>query len=88
MITTQLINFANYTIGVILSWLPDWGGFPSEVSDAFSLIGSYMGLLDPLIPIAAIAVCVGIIFMVELGIFGFRSGKWIISHVPFVGGRS
>lgn len=74
-----------------LSWLtslfPVSSGFPQEVHTAATALGGYLGILDPLVPIATLTTVVGIIFSVELGIFGFKTLKWLISHVPGIGGR-
>jgi len=87
MITNALINMAVYLVGLVISWLPSSAGFPSAAHTAFAYFGSYVGMLDPLVPVATIFVCVGIVFGVEILIFGFRGVKWLISHIPFIGGK-
>jgi len=87
MITDALINMAVYLIGLVISWLPTSSGFPAASHSAFQYFGSYVGLLDPLVPVGTIFICVGIVFGIEILIFGFRGVKWIISHIPFIGGK-
>jgi len=62
-------------------------GFPEEVHTAANALGGYLGILDPMVPIATLATVIGILFSVEIGIFGFKTLKWLMSHVPGIGGR-
>jgi len=88
MLTSLLISFAGSIISFILNLLPDSTGFPSSVDDSMQFIGSYVGIIDPLVPIATLATVLGILFTLEITIFGFRAFRWFFSHVPFVGGRA
>jgi len=88
MIMSGLINVVTYLLGGIISLFPSSTGFPSQVSDAFAWLGNYVSILDPIVPIATLSTCIAIVVGVELSIFGFKTMRWIISHVPFIGGRA
>jgi len=75
--------FANGLIGLF----PVSAGFPPEAHAAVQYIGGYFGMFDPLIPLSTLLTCITLIFTVEIGIYGFRTLKWVISHLPFIGGR-
>lgn len=85
MITGALIEIANTIIEAILSVFPTSSGFPSDVQTAFTYLGGYVGMLDPLIPIDTLGTVVGIVLTVELIIFSFRAITWIFSKIPVVG---
>lgn len=82
--------FLNWVYG-FLSWIiglfPASTGFSSDVFTAFETIGGYVGIFSPIIPYATLAITVPVIYSTEIAIFGFKTTKWIISHLPFVGGR-
>lgn len=85
MITTALITTAYYVLGFFLNIFPTSTGFPTEVQSAFSWIGGYVGMLDPLIPIATLSTTVGIVITIELLIFGFKTLSWIFAKIPIIG---
>lgn len=87
MITSFLFDLAFLSLSGILSLFPVGSGFPVEVHSASISLGSYLGLLDSLVPITTLATVVGLVFVFESIIFGFKSAKWIASHLPFIGGR-
>jgi len=87
MITTAFINIAFFIIDGVISLFPVGGAFPQAVHDAVTSIGGYAGILSPLVPLPTLATCVGIVFTVEITIFGYKSLKSFLSHIPFIGGR-
>jgi len=87
MIIDAIINFAYFLIQTFIGFFPSSTGLPDEVHTAASAIGGYFGIWDPVLPLDTLATCVGLIISVELGIFGFKTFKWIISHVPWIGGK-
>lgn len=87
MITSIFITLAFSVLSWVIGILPDSSGFPADATTAFQSLGGYLGIWDPILPIATLATCVGLVFAVELGIFAFKSVKWIISHIPWIGGR-
>jgi len=87
MITTAIINLAYYVVNAVLSWLPDGTGYPADVHTAVTFLGSLVGVTDALFPVTTLAQCIGILISVEILIFGYKTIKSFLSHVPFVGGR-
>jgi len=87
MISTMFINLASYILGGIIGLFPVGTGFSATIHNAFKGLGAYLGILDPLVPIATLISAVSLVIGVELAIYGFRSLKWLISHLPAVGGR-
>ena len=79
----QLYNFLHFLINLF----PNGTGFPTEVHTAFTTLGGYVGLIDVLIPVSVILFVLTLVFGVEIAIFGFKTLKWIISHIPFIGGK-
>lgn len=83
LIFTLIFNMLN----ALLNLFPIGTGFPSSVHTAFSTLGGYIGIFDVFIPISILLFCLQTVFAVEIAIFGFKTIKWIISHIPFVGGK-
>jgi len=86
MITDALINAGYWVISTLISILPSGGDFPQTVHDASATLGSYWGMFDPIAPIGTVAACLTIVVTVEVAIFGWKSFKSIISHLPQIGG--
>jgi len=87
MIFTLFLDFAYWILTSILSIFPASSGFPSEVHSAFSYFGGYVNMLDVLVPVDTLLICVGLVSIFEISVFGFKTFKWILSHIPFIGGR-
>jgi len=87
MLSTFILDVAFASLAGIINWFPVGTGLPTEVHTAVSALGAYLGLLDALVPISTLTTVVGLVFVLEIIIFGFKSLKWIGSHIPFVGGR-
>jgi len=86
MISNAFIALAFTLINGIVSALPQSGGFSPDVLNAAGSLGSYFGMFSPLIPMGTLASAVGLIFAVEIGIFGWKTIKSIVSHIPAFGG--
>jgi len=86
MITDALINLGAGLIGGIISLLPDSTGFNDSVLSSAHTIGSYFGLVSPILPIGTIATAVTVVFTVEIAIFAWKTIKSLISHIPQFGG--
>jgi len=84
---TALLNAIYSFLQYIIALFPVGSGFPGEVHTAFSSLGGYLHILDPLVPISTLLSCVTLIFTVEIAIFGFKSFNWVKSHLPFIGGK-
>lgn len=87
MIFSGFVYIAAYVLQAITSILPSSDGFPAEVSSAFTTFGGYVQILDTVLPLATLATVLAILFALDLAVFGFKTFKWLISHLPFVGGR-
>lgn len=87
MITTGLLNISFFLFSGLLALLPAGSGFPTAAHSAATALGGYIGILSPLVPLSTLATIIGLVFSVEIAFFGWRSLKWILSHVPFIGGH-
>jgi len=86
MITDALIRLGAGLIGGIVSILPSSSGFSPDVLSAAAHLGSYFGMFSPIIPIGTLATAVTLVFTVEIAIFGWKTIKSLISHIPQFGG--
>jgi len=75
--------FVNFLVGIF----PLSEGFPQEAHTAMVSLAGYFGMFDALIPMGTLLTCLTLIFTIEIAVFGFRSLKWLLSHLPFIGGR-
>lgn len=87
MITTAIVNLAYYLVTLILGVFPAAAQFPAAVHTAAQTIGGYFHMLDPIVPTDTFVTVFSLAIAVEVAIFGFKSFKWIISHLPFIGGN-
>jgi len=71
----------------VLSLFPIGTGFPASFHSAITSLGGYLHILDPLVPISTLLTCVTLIFGVELAVFGFKTLKWLLSYIPWFGGK-
>lgn len=87
MIITGIINLAYSIISWLVSLFPHSTGFPDTVHTALSGLGGYLHILDPIIPTDTLITTVGLLFTLEISIFVFKGIKWLISHIPWIGGK-
>lgn len=87
MITSAFIDFAYYLLNGIIGFLPSSSGFPQAAHDAMTGLGGYVGIWAPILPMATLVTVITLVFTVEIGIFGFKTTKWVISHLPWIGGK-
>jgi len=87
MITDTIISIGNYVLTFIIGLLPMSSGLPDAVHTASNFFGNYVGMLNPLVPIETLRTVLGLLIAVELIIFSFKTAKWLVSHLPFIGGR-
>jgi len=87
MITSALIKLG-YSLGfLIISVFPFSAGFSTAFTDAFDSLNSYIMALDVIFPVSDLLICLTIVLGTQLIIFGFGFLRWIVSHVPFIGGK-
>lgn len=87
MITDAFITLPYSFLAMLIGFLPASQGFPPEVLSAANLVGSKIAIFEPVMPVATMSACLGILFSAQLGIWGWKTFKWIISHIPYFGGR-
>lgn len=87
MITDFFLNSAYFVVHGLLSFFPSGSGFPAPVHTAVQYMASKIYILDPLVPWSTLATVVGLVFGIEIAIFGFRTFKWLLSFIPVFGGR-
>jgi len=87
MITTFFINLAFFIANAFISIFPVGSGFPTPFHSAFQNLGSYIQATSSFLPLGTLFICLSLLFTAEVAIFGFRTFRWIISHIPFIGGK-
>lgn len=87
MITNAFIDFAYFLINGIINFIPHSEGFPQAFHDAMSGLGGYVDIWSPVVPMSVLLTCITLVFSVEIGVFGFKTVKWVISHIPWIGGK-
>jgi len=87
MIFTAFVYLGAYILGVIILALPTGTGFPADVQSAFTTLAGYVQILNTLLPIGTLASVLAVLVATDLAIFGFKSLKWLVSYIPFIGGR-
>jgi len=87
MIGDLLINFVYWLVSGLISLFPISQGFPPEAHEALQSLGGYFGMFDALMPIDTLLTVLTLVFTIEIAVFGFRSLKWILAHLPYVGGK-
>lgn len=87
MIVTAFLNILTYFLELIVLVFPEGEGFPDVVHTSAQQVGGYVGILDPIFPIDTLYTIITLVIVIEIAILGFKSLKWLLSHIPFVGGR-
>jgi len=87
MITEFFINLGVYVLGFLTGLFPTSNGFPTEVMDSASYLGGIIGVFNPLVPLGTLATVLGLYVAFDVIVFGFKTFKWILSFVPFIGGK-
>lgn len=87
MIPNALILIAYSILNWLIGLLPTSTGFPTAAHEAMAGLGGYLAIWTPILPVATLLTILTIVYGVEVGIFTFKGVKWIISHIPLIGGR-
>ncbi len=87
MITTAFFNLAYFLASGFISIFPSGTGFATAIHTAASTLGGYLSLVDNVVPVATLGICMGLVVAAEILVFGFKTFKWIFSHVPQIGGK-
>jgi hypothetical protein len=83
----SILNILYSFLQFLINIFPVGTGFSTGFHTAMTSLGAYLHILDPIIPINILLTCLLFIFGVEIAIFGFKTLKWIISHIPWIGGH-
>lgn len=73
-------------VNLIFSVFPD-ATLPQGISTAFVTATSSLWTLNAFIPVPTIVSAVSILMLTELTILQFKFWKWVVSHIPWIGGR-
>jgi len=87
MIITAIINMSYSVLSWFIGVIPASAGIPAEAHSAAVSLGGYLGIFSPILPIATLLTTITLVYSVEIGIFTFKTFKWIFSHIPLVGGK-
>jgi len=87
MIFSAFVYLSAYVLSAIVAILPSGTGFPADVQSAFNTMAGYVQILNTLLPLSTLAAVLVILVAADLAVFAFKTLKWLISHIPFVGGR-
>jgi len=87
MIINAILNIGFMLISSIIDLLPASEGFPSEVHTAMAGLGGYTSMWNPILPMSTILQCITIVIAVDLAIFGYKTVKSIVTHIPYIGGQ-
>jgi len=87
MITDTFLIILNYILDLFVQLFPVGNGFPEAVHNGAVTIGGYARTLDPVLPFDTLATVIVLLITVEIVVFSFRGFKWLVSHLPFIGGR-
>lgn len=87
MISNALINLAYYIADFFIDLFPVGTGFPPAVHTATASLGGYLRIIDPLLPVSTLATIVTLVVVFELALFAFRTFRWLLTYLPFVGGK-
>lgn len=85
MIIDTIIYIVASLLSIILAIFPTSAGLPAEFSSALTTLSGYVGILDPLVPIATLAQCLSIILLYEATLIAFKATVWLYHKVPFIG---
>jgi len=87
MLGDIVISIIVWFLSTIIGFFPTSDGFPPEVVNAFAAIGGYTQIFTPIIPFGTLAAVMAIVFSTEIAIFGFKTLRWLLGHIPFIGGN-
>jgi len=87
MIGDFFLSIGYWLISTVIGWFPVSNGFPPDALAAVGTLGGYLDIFSPIVPIGTLATTVVLATLVEIAIFGFKTFKWLMSHIPWFGGH-
>jgi hypothetical protein len=86
MITTTLLNALLIVLVFLLSPIlnrPD-ASFPQGLLDAVNNVQGFYSSLNPIFPVDALLVCIGIIVALEAVLLVYKAMMWLIKKIPMI----
>jgi len=87
MITGYFLNLPYYFISFLIGLLPASQGFPPEILAAAQTIGGQIGMFEPVFPTGDLAAGLAIVSASQIGVWSWKTFKWVVSHIPWFGGK-
>jgi len=87
MIADLFFSIVFWLVNGLINMLPASQGIPADAFVALRMIGGDIGMFNGVFPTSTLLLCLTIVFGGAIGIYGFRTLKWVISHLPWIGGR-
>jgi len=89
MITDVFLNWAHSLLlkilGIFQTAFPT-NPVPQAAHDATTALGGYLNAFSPIVPLDTLWTAASIIILVEVILFSFRFARWVLSHIPLIGG--
>lgn len=86
----MLTNFFLYTLYLVLKIILSPLTLLNDVSltgsfaSAITTANGYISVVDSILPLTTLLIIMGLFFVIEGGIFGFKLLTWIIKKIPFL----
>lgn len=87
MITYLILYPISYLLTKFIGIFPDSTGFSSSFHNAFIYAGGKLNAFDYMVSLSDLKICLVILVSAEILIWKWETIKWVISHLPFIGGR-
>jgi len=87
MIIDAFLGILVYVLNIVINIFPNGAGLPQQVHTASVAIGGYAHTFDALLPIDTLFTVLILTITVQLAVSAFQALRWLISYVPFIGGR-
>jgi len=84
---TFILNVIFNFLQFIINLFPTGTGFPTAFHTAATTAGGYLKMIDGLVPLSTLKTVLLLVFSVEIIIFTFKTLKWLMSHIPYIGGK-
>jgi len=87
MITDFFLRLPYYFLSWFIGLLPAAKPLPGDIMASAQLIGTKIGIFEPVMPLVALSSALGILFSAQVAIWTWQGFKWLSSHIPFIGGH-
>lgn len=79
MITALFLNL----VTAFLNLLPT-AALPTDATNAITTAGSYLALINQVVPVNTLLIILGSVLTIELGIFTFKVVKFVYKKIPTI----